>query len=150
MQYGENLFVGYRWYDKRKIEPLLPFGHGLSYTTFDYSNLEVSSTLKKGEPLMVSFDLTNSGTLRGQEIAQIYVHDVESRLVRPFKELKAFEKVALAPGETKRVTIALDERALSYWDPAVKSFVAEPGEFEILVGASSADIRLEGSTALQS
>ncbi len=150
VQYGENLFVGYRWYDKRKIEPLLPFGHGLSYTTFDYSNLEVSSTLKKGEPLMVSFDLTNSGTLRGQEIAQIYVHDVESRLVRPFKELKAFEKVALAPGETKRVTIALDERALSYWDPAVKSFVAEPGEFKILIGASSADIRLEGIAILQS
>jgi beta-glucosidase len=148
VQYGENLFVGYRWYDKRKIEPLRPFGFGLSYTTFDYSNLEVSASIARGEPMMVSFDLTNSGSVEAQETAQVYVQDVESSLSRPMKELKAFDKVSLAPGETRRVTLALDERALSFWDPRVKSFVAEPGTFKISVGASATDIRLEGTSEL--
>lgn len=149
MHYAENLFVGYRWYDKRKIEPAVPFGHGLSYTSFEYSNLEVTQILKKGEPLMVSFDLTNTGHVDGQETAQVYVADVASRLVRPLRELKAFEKVLLAPGETRRITLVLDERSLSYWDPASGEFVAEPGEFIISVGASSRDIRLKGAATLE-
>lgn len=147
--YAENLFVGYRWYDKRKLDVRVPFGHGLSYTSFDYANIEVSKSITAGEPMMVSFDVTNAGKVAGQEIAQVYVRDTEARLVRPEKELKAFEKVALEPGETKRLTIALDERALSYWDPAAKGFVAEPGEFQILVGASATDIRLEGTSVLE-
>lgn len=147
--YAENLFVGYRWYDKRKLDVRVPFGHGLSYTSFDYANIEVSDCIASGEPMMVSFDVTNTGKVAGQEIAQIYVRDTEARLVRPEKELKAFEKVSLEPSQTKRVSIALNERALSYWDPAVKGFVAEPGEFQILVGASVIDIRLTATSQLE-
>jgi beta-glucosidase len=146
--YAENLFVGYRWYDKRKLDVRVPFGHGLSYTSFEYSNIEVSKNVKRGEPMMISFDITNTGDAEGQEIAQVYVHDVEARLVRPEKELKAFEKVSLKPGETQRVNIALDERALSFWDPAVPGFIAEAGAFEILVGASAVDIRLTATSNL--
>lgn len=141
--YGEGLFVGYRYYDKKDIAPLFPFGYGLSYTTFEYRNLRLStSELAPGETLGVSVDVQNTGQRAGQEIVQVYVRDVQSRLMRPEKELKAFAKVALEPGETQTVTLTLDQEALSYYDPAAKRWVAEEGEFEVLVGSSSRDIRL--------
>ncbi len=145
VRYGEGIFVGYRYYDKKEIAPLFPFGFGLSYTTFAYRNLRLSKTeLGAGEQLAVSVDVQNTGARAGSEIVQVYVRDVESRLVRPEKELKAFAKVALEPGETKTVTLMLDEESLAYYDPAVKRWIAEAGEFEVLVGSSARDIHLTG------
>lgn len=137
--YGEGLFVGYRYYDKKDITPLFPFGYGLSYTTFEYRNLVLDAS---GDWIRISVDVQNTGSRAGKETVQVYVHDVKSRLVRPEKELKAFAQVSLEPGETKTVTLALDEESLSYYDPAAKGWVAEAGEFDVLVGASSRDIRL--------
>jgi beta-glucosidase len=140
--YGEGLFVGYRYYDLKKIAPLFPFGFGLSYTTFTYDNLRLDkAAYSLGEPISVSVDVTNSGSRAGQEVVQLYLRDVESRLVRPDKELKAYAKVALEPGETQTVTMSLDARSLSYYDDALPGWVAEAGAFEVLVGASSRDIR---------
>jgi beta-glucosidase len=138
--YGEDLFVGYRWYDMRDLEPRLPFGHGLSYTRFAYGNLSVASECRRGEQITVRLEVANTGERAGQEVVQLYVRDLESRLIRPPKELKAFRKIELAPGERTRVELMLDERSLAYWDPEAHAWVAEPGEFEILVGASSRDI----------
>nr|AHI07416.1 beta-glucosidase [uncultured microorganism] len=139
--YGEGLFVGYRYYEKKQIEPRFPFGHGLSYTTFEYGALRLQSEYTLGEPIAVSVDVTNTGPVAGQEVVQLYVRDEESSLVRPEKELKAFAKLALEPGETQTVTLTLDERALSFYDDAKAGWVAEAGEFTVLVGASSRDIR---------
>jgi beta-glucosidase len=139
--YGEGLFVGYRWYDGRDIEPLLPFGHGLSYTTFGYGNLRVGTEHRIGDRIPVRIDITNTGERAGQEVVQLYVKDLESTPVRPPKELKAFAKVMLEPGQTRTVEFELDERALAYWDPSIASWATEPGEFELLVGSSSRDIR---------
>jgi beta-glucosidase len=142
VRYGEGIFVGYRYYEQKKVEPLFPFGFGLSYTSFAYANLRLSAeTIAPDERLTVSVDVTNTGQRAGQEIVQLYVHDIVSRLSRPPKELKDFAKVALAPGETKTVTLTLDRQALAYWDDAQQSWVAEAGEFEVLVGSSSQDIR---------
>jgi beta-glucosidase len=141
--YGEGLFVGYRYYDKIGLEPLFPFGHGLSYTHFEYRSLKLSADkLNAEEGLDVSFDLVNSGKVPGKEIVQLYVRDVNSTLVRPEQELKAFTKVELAPGQSKTVSFHLDKEAFWYYDPTVSGWQVEPGEFEILVGASSRDIRL--------
>lgn len=137
--YGEGLFVGYRYYDKKGIDPLFPFGYGLSYTTFEYSNLVV----EVGDPIRLRVDVRNTGTRAGKEVVQVYVRDVQSRLMRPEKELKAFAKVTLLPGETQTVTFTLDEEALAYYDPARPGWVTEAGEFEVLVGSSSRDIRLQ-------
>ena len=140
--YGEGIFVGYRYYDAKKIEPLFPFGHGLSYTTFAYSNMRVSpAKVKTSDKISVSIDIKNTGKVAGKEVVQVYVSDVASRLQRPPKELKAFRKVGLNPGETKTVDFVLDKEALSFYDPELKQWVAEPGEFEILIGSSSRDIR---------
>ncbi len=140
--YGEGLFVGYRYYEKKKIAPLFPFGFGLSYTTFEIGNLRLSGVeMAPDGALHVSVDVTNTGGRAGKEVVQLYLRDAESRLVRPGKELKGFAKVALAPGETKTVTLTVDREALAYWDDARQSWVAEAGEFEALVGTSSQDIR---------
>lgn len=148
--YGEGLFVGYRYYDKKGLEPLFPFGHGLSYTTFEYSGLELSSSsLRPGENLQVSFTIKNTGAAAGAEAAQVYLHDPESRLQRPEKELKGFAKVSLQPGESQIVSLTLDQQSLSYYDPAKPGWVAEPGRFEVLVGASSRDIRLSAAFTLE-
>ncbi|HET9918783.1 MAG TPA: glycoside hydrolase family 3 C-terminal domain-containing protein, partial [Ktedonobacteraceae bacterium] len=142
VRYGEGLFVGYRYYDRKKIEPLFPFGFGLSYTTFSYSPLRLSTqTISPGDKLHVEVDITNSGQRMGKEVIQVYVRDVAARLPRPDKELKAFAKVQLAPGECKTVTLTLDRDALAYYDDLTHEWVAEAGEFELLVGASSQDIR---------
>jgi beta-glucosidase len=143
VHYREGIFVGYRHYDRKGIEPLFPFGYGLSYTTFAYSEIELSGEeIEPGQELQVQVAVQNTGTRTGKEIVQLYVRDVSSSLVRPEKELKAFAKVALEPGETKTVTLALDQQALSFYDPGRAQWIAEPGEFEVLVGSSSADIHL--------
>ncbi|WP_322490463.1 glycoside hydrolase family 3 C-terminal domain-containing protein [Chloroflexus sp.] len=141
--YGEGLFVGYRYYDRKSVEPLFPFGFGLSYTTFAYRNLRLSAhTMRPDETIIVSVDVTNTGPRPGAEVVQLYVRDNAARLTRPDKELKGFAKITLQPGETTRVTFTIDRQALSYYDPAVPGWVAEPGEFVALVGRSAADIRL--------
>jgi beta-glucosidase len=143
--YGEGLFVGYRYYDKKDVEPQFPFGYGLSYTTFDYRNLSLSAAeLGPGETLTVRVDVQNTGKHPGQEVIQLYVCDVASSLARPLKELKAFQKVLLQPGETQTVTLTLDREALAFYDPARQQWIAEAGEFEAVVGGSARDIRLVG------
>lgn len=148
VNYGEGIFVGYRYYEKKKVPPLFPFGHGLSYTRFAYSDLQLPAEGRIGENVSVNFTVKNVGNVAGKEIVQIYVRDVESSLVRPFKELKGFAKVSLRPGESKVVELQLDRRAFAFYDPYQSDWVIEPGKFEILVGASSADIRLTGSIML--
>ncbi len=142
VRYGEGIFMGYRYYDTKAVPTLFPFGYGMSYTTFDYQNPKVSSqTFRDVDGLTVSVDVTNTGKMAGKEVVQVYVHDHKSRLVRPPKELKGFAKVALQPGETKTVNVSLDFRAFAYYHPAYRQWITEDGEFDILIGASSADIR---------
>ncbi|MBE7555683.1 MAG: glycoside hydrolase family 3 C-terminal domain-containing protein [Anaerolineales bacterium] len=142
VRYGEGIFVGYRYYDKKRVEPLFPFGFGLSYTSFAYANLRLSAeAITPDSQLTVHVDVTNTGPRPGQEVVQLYVHDVTARLTRPPKELKGFAKVALAPGQTKTVTLTLDRQALAYWDDAQQAWVAEAGEFEVLLGRSAQDIQ---------
>ena len=149
VRYGEGIFVGYRYYDKKELEPLFPFGHGLSYTTFVYSNLKLSAEkLTEADTLTVSVDVTNTGALTGKEVAQVYVRDVHSKVARPEKELKAFRKVSLNPSETQTVTFTLDREAFWYFDTAKNDWAVEPGQFEILVGASSRDIRLKAAVEI--
>jgi len=151
VRYGEGLFIGYRYYDTKHVPVLFPFGYGLSYTTFAYSDLRVSAdSFRDVDGITVSVDVGNTGQTAGKEIVQLYVHDHASRLVRPYKELKGFAKVSLQPGETKTVSITLDSRAFAYYDPAHCQWVTEDGQFDILVGASSADIRCCATVTLQS
>lgn len=140
--YGERIYVGYRYYDHKEIEPLFPFGHGLSYTTFEYSSLELPEKIYTGETIPVSLTLRNTGRLAGKETVQLYVQDLQSSVDRPPKELKAFAKVHLEPGESQAVHFVLTFRDLSYYDVDRQDWVAEPGQFRILVGSSSRDIRL--------
>jgi beta-glucosidase len=151
VHYGEGIFIGYRYYDAKEMPVLFPFGHGLSYTTFKYSNAKVSSTnFKDTDGLTVTVDVTNTGKLAGKETVQVYVHDQKSDLIRPVKELKGFAKVELQPGETKTVSIYLDFRAFAYYHPEHKQWITEDGDFDILIGASSADIRSSLTATLQS
>jgi beta-glucosidase len=147
--YGEGIFVGYRHYDAKNIAPLFAFGHGLSYTSFDYGNLKISPVNAKAkDKIKVSVDVTNTGKVPGKEVVQVYISDIASSVPRPSKELKAFKKVALSPGEKKTVSFTLTKEALSFYDVKTKDWVAEPGEFEILVGSSSRDIRARGKFSL--
>ncbi len=148
--YQEGVFLGYRHFDRTGGKPLFPFGHGLSYTRFKYGALSVSpDTLTGDGPVTVAFDVTNVGRRRGSEVAQLYVGDRHAPVPRPPKELKGFAKIELAPGETKRVQLALDRRALSYFDVATKRWQAAPGRLEILVGSSSKQIELRGQLDLK-
>jgi beta-glucosidase len=143
--YKEGVFVGYRGYDKNRVTPLFPFGHGLSYTTFSYANLAVSpdNASTAADPrYTVSFDVSNAGTRPGAAVAQVYVSDGHSRVARPPKELKGFAKLTLQPGETRRVTVPLDLRSLAYYDVVGKQWRAEAGTFTVRVGGSSADLPL--------
>ena len=143
-EYGEDIFVGYRYYDTYNVEPEFAFGHGLSYTTYEYSDLKI----EKGEKeVKVSLQVTNTGDVAGGEVVQVYVKDNESTLKRPEKELKGFDKVFLAPGESKTVAVTLDESAFQYYDDTKGSWVLEPGTFTIKVGSSAADVRLEGGVS---
>ncbi len=149
--YGERVFVGYRWYDRRDIEPLFPFGHGLSYTEFGYGDLELSSeAISDTDTLAVSVKVTNTGEVAGKEVVQLYVRDVAASVRRPDKELRGFAKVALAPGESRNVRFELAERDFSYYSTRHALWLAESGDFEILVGASSRDIRQRQRVTLQS
>jgi beta-glucosidase len=139
VRYEEGVFVGYRAYDDEDTEVRFPFGHGLSYTTFGYGDVQIDGR-------NVSIDITNTGAVAGKEVVQLYVADLASSVPRPPKELKAFEKVALDAGETKRVTFTLPDRAFQFWHEG--AWVLEPGEFEILIGSSSADIRSRGTIVL--
>jgi beta-glucosidase len=149
--YNERLFVGYRYYDARDVEPLFPFGHGLSYTTFEYSDLIVDAPkIADSEAVTVSVKITNTGERVGAEVVQLYVRDVEASVIRPRKELKGFEKVRLAPGESGAVTFDLNQRAFAFWDESLGEWRVESGSFELLVGASSRDIRLTTTIAVTS
>jgi beta-glucosidase len=142
--YKESVFVGYRGYEHNQVKPLYPFGYGLSYTTFKYSNLSVTAASGSGALYALSFDLTNTGDRAGAEVAQVYIADGHSKIARPAKELKGFAKVALQAGETKRVTVDLDARSFAYFDPTAKQWRITPGRFGILVGSSTEDIELRG------
>jgi beta-glucosidase len=144
VDYEEGIFVGYRGYEHHDVVPLFPFGHGLSYTTFEYGALSVTPGTTGDGIVQVSFDLTNSGDRAGAEVAQLYVADTHSDIPRPPKELKGFAKVQLEPGETQRVTIGLDRRSFAYYDVEGGDWAVTPGVFQILVGRSSANIRLQG------
>ena len=143
--YAEGLLVGYRWFDTKQIEPLFPFGFGLSYTTFEYSNLKLVAG--DGAVVTAQFEVKNNGMRAGAEVAQLYVHQEKPGQPRPEKELKGFKKVFLKPGEKQTVSIALDKNAFAYYDDTQKSWVAEKDNFKIFIGSSSRDIRLkEGFT----
>jgi beta-glucosidase len=140
--YGEGLYVGYRHYEHAKLQPLFPFGHGLSYTTFAYGAATISSTtLAAADRLTVSVPVTNTGRVPAHETVQAYVRDVKARLPRPEKELQAFAKVYLQAGESRVVELVLSKYSVGYYDTAIQSWIAEEGTFDVLVGASSADIR---------
>lgn len=136
------MLVGYRWFDTKQIDPLFPFGHGLSYTTFKYGKAVADqSAIKRGGQLKVTVPVTNVGKVEGQEVVQLYIADVKSYLPRPVKELKGFSKVRLAPGETCDVTFTIDGDDLSFFDDQEHKWVAEPGKFVLMIGSSSRDIR---------
>jgi beta-glucosidase len=149
VEYSEGIFVGYRGYDKNKVTPEFPFGFGLSYTTFNYSDLRIKALVKDAGALVeVSFRVENSGDREGAEIAEVYVGDPQNGLPRPLKELKGFVKIRLKPGEKKQVTVQLDRRAFSCYDTNKHAWYAPAGEYGVLVGSSSADIRLKGTYIL--
>jgi len=147
--YGERIYVGYRYYDKREIAPLFPFGHGLSYAEFEYGDPDIPLKAIPGETIAVRFTIKNKGSIEAKETAQVYVGDRQCALDRPVRELKGFGKVTLKPGESKQLTVFLDKRAFSFYDPYKKAWVQEPGEFEILIGSSSRDIRLKGTIVIE-
>lgn len=146
VHYGEGIFIGYRYYDIKDIDPCFPFGHGLSYTTYDYANLQLNGESFTGDQEIVArFELTNTGRRAGQEIVQLYLRDEQAKVTRPEKELKTFLKVRLDPGQTKTIALTLNKRDLSFYDTAVHDWIVEPGRFTLLIGASSRDIRLQKS-----
>jgi beta-glucosidase len=156
VEYKEGVFVGYRGYEKNNTKPLFPFGYGLSYTTFKYSNLTIrpaatspANSSSPGALYEVSFDVKNTGTREGADVAEVYVGDTHAKVARPAKELKGFSKIMLRPGETRRVTVTLDRRALSYYDADSKQWRADPGDFDVLVGRSSEQIELRGKLTLK-
>lgn len=144
IDHTEGLYVGYRYFDSYDVEPAFGFGHGLSYTSFEYSDLQLERT---PDGVNVNVTVTNTGEMAGSEVVQVYVHDNESALPRPVKELKAFDKIALQPGASAAATLTLGEDAFSYYDPAQSGWVLEPGTFTILVGSSSRDIRQQAEIA---
>lgn len=146
--YGEGLYVGYRHFDRGPEAPLFPFGFGLGYTRFAYGDLRASEEVRAGDPVEVSFSIANVGRRAGKEVAQLYVRPRGPTVPRPVKELKAFAKVSLAPGEAAQVRLTLDARAFSFWDPARHAWIAEPGAYDLLIGASAADIELQATVRL--
>ncbi len=146
VEYRESVYIGYRYYEKAKKAVRYPFGYGLSYTTFEYSDIRLDkASMSENDTLTVSFKLKNTGDVSGYEIAQLYVADKESTIYRPEKELKAFKKVWLNPGEIKEVKLILNKRAFAFYNVNINDWCVESGEFDILVGASSADIKLSAT-----
>jgi len=147
VDYAEGIYVGYRYFDTKNVEPQFPFGFGLSYTKFDYSDLKAVNRIEFQGTIhtydsVVTVKVRNTGSRAGAEVVQLYVHDGHSKIDRPVQELKGFQRVELKPGESKKIQFTLDRATFSYWSPEKKEWVAEPGKFEIEVGASSRDIRL--------
>ena len=151
VRYDEGIFVGYRYFSTYDVEPQFVFGHGLSYTEFRYNDIKVNLT-EENEKInaTVKFKVTNIGEKEGAEVAQVYVNDVESSVKRPVIELKGFEKVRLMPGESKEVTINLDKKSFAFYSDEENSWIVEDGKFNILIGSSSTDIRLEESINIKS
>ena len=149
VKYGDGLLVGYRYWTTTGKHPLFPFGFGLSYTTFSFSNLHVQPTATSGSTVSVTLDVTNTGSVAGAEVAQLYVSDPSAKVSRPERELKGFAKVRLAPGETQHVTLNLDARAFSYWDSGAHQWTIDPGKFVIRVGDSSENTPLSAALMLK-
>ena len=150
-EYREGVFVGYRYYDKKKMDVLFPFGYGLSYTTFEYSGLKLSAEkIKDTETLTAAVTVKNTGNRAGKTVVQLYVGDVESTPLRPVRELKGFVKVALQPGESREVTFALDKRSFAYWNKQIHDWHVETGTFTIEAGASSRDLPLKAEVTVES
>ena len=148
--YTEGIYVGYRHFDKNEIEPLFPFGYGLSYTTFNYSNLEITpNIIKQNGIVTVKVNIQNTGKMAGDEVVQIYLRDIKSSVEREVKALKGFTRVGLKPGESNVVTFELDKSSLAFYDVNLKKWIAEPGKFKVMVGSSSRDIRLESDFELK-
>jgi beta-glucosidase len=146
VSYDEGIYVGYRYYDTKKVEPAFPFGYGLSYTTFQYDNMGATPHLTNSGStrtlsVVVDVSIQNTGTRAGAEVVQLYVKENKPKIDRPIHELKGFQRVVVQPGETKWAHFRLDRSAFSYWDPATKSWTVDPGDYEIQIGASSRDIR---------
>lgn len=151
VEYREGVFVGYRYYDKKKMDVLYPFGHGLSYTTYAYSNLKLDrKSMSDQEKLVVSVDVENTGSVDGREVVQLYVAPQTEGIIRPVKELKGFAKVALKAGEKKTVTFELDDRAFAYWNMQIHDWYVQSGDYKILIGKSSRDIVCEDTVTLRS
>jgi beta-glucosidase len=152
VNYAEGIYVGYRYYDTKNVEPLFPFGFGLSYTSFEYSGLTVTPYVASGKAGLVgnvvSLTVRNTGKRAGAEVVELYIHDGHAKIDRPAHELKGFKRVELKPGEEQTVAFTLDRADLSYWSPETMAWVADPGTFEVQVGASSRDIRLKAVLAL--
>ena len=142
VEYKDDILVGYRWHDTKRIPALFPFGHGLSYTTFTYSKPQLSAkTLSQTGELTLTVSVTNSGTCAGKEVVQLYLGDDKCSVLRPVKELKRFQKIALQPGETKEVVFTIGVDDLKFFDETLHDWKAEPGKFTAYVGSSSTDIR---------
>ena len=151
VHYSEGVFVGYRYYDRKKMDVLFPFGYGLSYTTFDYSDLKLDKTsMKDTESVTVSLDVTNTGSRAGKEVVQIYVGQKNPEIARPVRELRAFTKVELVPGETKTVTFQLSRKAFSYWNETIHDFYVATGDYVVEAGKSSRDIVLSAELHVES
>ena len=148
MDYEEGLYIGYRWYDKEEIDPLFPFGHGLSYTSFDYSNLRAIPPKGNASVAAFEFEISNTGDVAGKEVIQGYVNVPDSKIDRPRKELKKFTKIYLEPGETQKVKFELSERELSFWNVDLHAWQVEPAEYIFEIGASANDIRGSASVWL--
>jgi beta-glucosidase len=149
IKYGDKLMVGYRYWTTTGKHPLFPFGFGMSYTTFKFSNLAAPATAASGSAIPVSFDVTNTGNAAGAEVAQLYVSDPSAQADRPERELKGFAKVRLAPGETRHMTLNLDARAFSYWDATAHKWIIDPGKFILRVGDSSENTPLHADINLR-
>jgi beta-glucosidase len=147
VDYTEGVFVGYRHFDKSTVKPLFPFGYGLSYTSFAYKNLTISAPTPD-QQVSVAFDVTNTGTRAGADVAEVYVGDRHAPVARPVKELKGFKRVSLSPGETKNVTVKLDRRAFSYYDVKSHAWTVAPGDFDLFVARSAADVELTAKVNL--
>ena len=147
--YTEGMYVGYRWFDTKNVPVMYAFGHGLSYVTFDYANIETNKkSYKANDVIKVTFDLTNNGNMVADEVAQLYVTRLDAQVEWPVKELKAFDRITLQPGETKSVTLEVPVSSLRYWDVDADVWALENGNIEIMVGGASDDLRLKTQVAI--
>ena len=149
-EYKDDILVGYRWTESKNIKPLFAFGHGLSYTTFEYSDAQISQTeITTNDSVQVSIKVRNTGSRAGSEVVQLYIADNKSSVARPVKELKGFCKLHLAPGETGEASFIIRQRDLSFYDDKEDKWTAEPGKFTIHIGAASDDIKASLSFRLR-